>query len=208
MRKECHLSFIWHSIYDAPDDFIRLLLELILNCSKVVGEHGRLALHSALLHQASPEQVELILDAYPAALRQEDAYGYLPLHFEALNGGRHEVLEVLLAGYPEGIQKVDNDASLPIHWAVASQSITVESLELLYQAHPSGLLAVNKNGRTALHYACSRNAQKQIISETAISWMIEKCPLLVQAADNVWTFALALCSMPSIVSCARIRPSD
>lgn len=170
--------------YRAPIDFIRSLLEKAPSCATSIDDEvGCLALHEAVLYCLPLDQVQLILNANPSALRHQCKNGGLPLHLEARNGGRNEVLTVLIDGYPDGIRVSDKNGAMPIHAACQNKTITVESLEVLNNAYPEVLNAKCKAGWTILHRAFHKKDGKAV-SETTVGWVLEKCPESMRVATN------------------------
>ena len=86
------------SLYRVADGCLRSDLESLISHLVVVhprgcarrDHRGRLPLHEAISHDASPETISALLMAYPAAGRERDAGGRYPIEVNEHRGGRHK----------------------------------------------------------------------------------------------------------------------
>ena len=98
----------------------------------------------------------------------------------------------MVTKYPEALSKPSAGGQLPFHRAMFSGSIGIEGLNLMYNAHRQGLFADIVYGVQTAAF------------ETVISWLVEKNPLAMQAANNEGDLPLHLvtehdsCSVSSL----------
>ena len=106
--------------------------------------------------------VQLLLDAFPASVRNENNKGYMHLHVLCHN--KHlgeevglEILKLLLERCPESVRHVTRNGTLPIHIAARDQS--PEFCRLLVEAYPGSeqLPIITGLGGLPLHLACAHN---------------------------------------------------
>lgn len=119
-----------------------------------------LPLHLAAQRQYGVEGeavVDLLLQAYPAAIMRQDGLGRVPLHCAAQYQGHPSdymgVVQRLLRAAPEAAMVADNTGQLPLH--VAAQYSTGRAgqqlVQLLLQAAPQAALVPDHKGCLPLH---------------------------------------------------------
>lgn len=175
--------------YDAPDEFIRLIIEKVPKCLQMTDMDGDLPMHAAVDYKASIDQIQAILNMSPIAIEVQGAKGYLPLHLEAAIGGRLEVLQMLLARYENGVSQRNSEGSLPIHVALRNATISTESLNFLHEAYPHGLMTADSRGYSAFHMACVPR-RSAVVSMSTIRWLLQKCPVLVGNSSDAGSHPL------------------
>ena len=101
-------------------DEIRQMLEDNPHCVReVAGPDQLLPLHVALdtLDTTPVEVIQVLLDAYPEAVRIPDVDGLLPLAYACDNGVNPEILKLLLQTCPESVHYNDKEGWTPLHHA-------------------------------------------------------------------------------------------
>lgn len=165
--------------YDAPDAFIRYILECVPRCVAFVDPDGDLPLHAAVDYKVSLDQLEMIVNADPSALKIRGDKGYLSTHLEAAIGGRLPFLEMLHGRYPASLSELNDEGSLPIHVALRNSTINTESLDFLHQGHPKGLAMMDAHGYSALHMACIPRKSAPVAIST-LQWLLVTDPGLIR----------------------------
>jgi len=132
---------------------------------------GFLPLHIACSTPSPSERVvELLLNHYPHAAREEDAFLSSPLHVAARANAPSSVISVLVQLYPDAVRLLDRDERLPLHWACHTDA-PPEVIQTLLGPYPSGLLVEeSKYGYTPLHIAVHRGANAEVVT-TMVSCM-------------------------------------
>jgi ankyrin repeat protein len=126
---------------DAPPDFLRLLISKVDRCAQE-DMYGDLPLHTCIYNDMPYEVVEMILNAYPRALKVEDSRNILPLSLELQQEARDDVIRLLVQKYPRAVCKASSEGLLPIHYAVSNTEVTVDVLQFLKEQYPNGLTTV------------------------------------------------------------------
>jgi ankyrin repeat protein len=145
------------------EGILRCLLEYFpkaVRYTDILG--GELPLHYICLNiNVTLVMVQLLIDAFPESLRQENDKGRIPLHKLCLNNNLDDddvglgILKLLLERCPESLRHTSNRGSLPIHAAAMNQSL--EFCRLLIEAYPGSERITNEYGVLPFHFACALN---------------------------------------------------
>ena len=110
---------------------------------------------------AALEMIEIICDAHPEFVREEDSQRHLPIHKVCANPHQGEttamaILSLLLKKHPESIQHENSKGHLPIHIAAMNES--PEFCSVLIDAYPgSERIPTHLTGVLPMHCACISN---------------------------------------------------
>lgn len=159
-------------LHNPPEDIVSALLSASDNCIRSTDAHGWLPLHHACANGATPEVMQLLIDAYPDAKLTQDQQNRTPLHFFATRGsnsstsgaGGSSMLSSACdnpaaAGWNAELLSdtgaaalTDRSGMLPMHYA-AAYGTHPTVLKALAKAHAPSLVATEHNGRTPMHLA-------------------------------------------------------
>ena len=124
-----------------------------LRCERWFDQNGALPLHIAAATRAPTGIIELLVKAYPEAVKVKDIWGRLPLHCDMLN----EYPQFDLQSYwPESKSVRDALGCLPIHYACRT-GVSWTTIQRLCMP-PASIFAnaSNHRGEYPLHMACER----------------------------------------------------
>ena len=147
-----------------PAALVKAMLRAYPEAASIEDTDGNLALHGAASCNASPEVVELLLEANAQSARYL-VEGQAPLHFACCHQCVPAVAKLLVERWPGACGQQDADGNTPLHWALvrsAHPDVVLllvrthplacamrgflgrlpHSLALLYEAHPSAIKAV------------------------------------------------------------------
>jgi ankyrin repeat protein len=156
--------------FRAKTVFLRLLISKVDGCAEVEDAEGNLPLHVCINKRMPFAVVEMILNAFPQAVRAADSDNLLPLTLELQKQARYNVVRLLVEKYPESVAMITSMGLLPIHYAVSNAKVTTQVLQFLNEQYPKSLAAVLPNGDSLLHHALDSST----ISEVAIKWIMKK----------------------------------
>ena len=167
-----------------PEGILRDLLEYFPNAARHADEEGRQSpLHYICYNKkVTPSMVQLLIDAYPDSVRQEDNDGYMPLHSLCLNKNSDgsaglEILKLIVEKCPESVRHVTGTGVLPIHLAAINQS--PEFCRLLIEAYPgSERMVADGSGALPFHLACVCN------TVATAEYLYKVYPESINVADN------------------------
>jgi hypothetical protein len=129
--------------YGQPLESIRALLSANPKCLKLAEKDGNLPIHTAASF-ASPEVVQLLLEADPSTAAKLNKRKQTPLHCACLRRDiSTTVIEKLLEAAPDSVQRQDWLHRCPIHDACMNQAGTAV-LERLLAAFPRAVLVWDK----------------------------------------------------------------
>ena len=124
-----------------------------LRCERWFDQNGALPLHIAAATRAPTDIIELLVKAYPEAVKVKDVWGRLPLHCDMFN----EYPQFDLQSYwPESKSVRDAMGCLPIHYACRA-GVSWTTVQRLCMP-PASVFANSSNcrGEYPLHMACER----------------------------------------------------
>jgi ankyrin repeat protein len=142
--------------HNAALDNVELLLHEFNGAICEQDNQGRLPLHAACTNvRVNVELLDLLITAYPPALKTFDKSGTLPLHL-AIQRKLPEDLILFLIEKEEGAVRTKEASTLmyPLHMA-AKTGASPKLLERLIQIYPKAIDAVDKGGNTVFHVACT-----------------------------------------------------
>ena len=111
------------------DEIRQIIEDNPLAACEIAGPDQLLPLHVALdtLDTTPTEVIQVLLNAYPDAVRVPDVDGLLPLAYACDNGVNPKVLELLLTTYPDSVHYKDNEGWTPLHHACyPDESVSVK----------------------------------------------------------------------------------
>jgi ankyrin repeat protein len=134
---------------------------------------GYLPLHSLLMNpfwnrSSSVASIELLLNAFPQALREKTKNDNTPLHIECSNQHRDEVISQLVDLYPDAVNIPNGDGHLPIHLSLKNQYPSNASAQLLINTFSSSQADNEEN--YPLHIECSHKYNGEYISQLIESY--------------------------------------
>jgi ankyrin repeat protein len=169
-RKEDDLKLhkTFKLLFDIQDhDFEDACRTLINDRSraKIKNVDDFLPLHLALYERAPLQLIELLIDAYPQALKERDPKGLLPI----MIGARDPtvlltVIRTLTKCHVKGIQEKDPQGDLPVHLTIRHHLPKESSLELL-DHYPESLNVPDQQGNNLLHMALRFSAHDELVEE-------------------------------------------
>ena len=166
------------------EGIIRYLLDIFPRAARAVAtKSGCTPLHSACFNKnVTPNITQLLVDAAPNSVRNEDNDGNTPLHILCFFGKRRvdiKILKLLIEKFPEAVRHEDDDGNLPIHIAAGRKS--PEFCQMLIEAYPGSEQIRGDEGLLPLHHACERN------SLTTVEYLYQQYP---NAIDHATTMEL------------------
>jgi ankyrin repeat protein len=148
-------------LHNPPEDIVIALIEASQEAVISLDSHGWLPLHHACANGASPEVIQILVDAYPAGKVTQDSQLRTPLHFYATRNSDSPAVMAANADMlsDSGAATLrDRSGMLPIHYACAYGTHPAV-LKVLAKVDPPSLSAKENNGRTPMHLAMV-NAQR------------------------------------------------
>ena len=128
------------------------------NYARIQDNKGFLPLHFSVRAGCPSRLIQLLITAYPDAVKIRDPDGNLPIHLAAgHHKGRmwlsHSELTILVYNaFPAGIRERDKDGYLPLHLALRNKAPD-EMIKYLLQAYPESVRAIDPLGNTPLNLA-------------------------------------------------------
>jgi ankyrin repeat protein len=186
-------SIIYLFLLNARSSVISKCIERYLEALTISGWQRCLPLHHLLANGEKKSTVEdalVMIEKYPAALREQNNDGNLPLHIECNTEGRSSIISKCIELYPESLKIADEDGNSPLHLLLLHRK-SWESTELLLamiENYPAALQHCNRSKRLPLHSACFNRCPPVIISKC-----IELFPEAVSNEDNLGHLPLHSC---------------
>lgn len=156
-----------------PPDVIAALVDAAPEIASWTDSHGWLPLHHACTNGASPEVMQILIDAFPAGKLQQDNQMRTPLHFYStrnFNNSAAMAQNAELLADTGAASLCDRGGMYPIHYACA-YGTDPAVLEVLTRVHPESLTAKENKGRTPMHLAMV-NAHRDSIS-TVLRFLLD-----------------------------------
>ena len=132
-----------------PPDVIAALVESAPEIASWTDSHGWLPLHHACTNGASPEVLQILIQAYPAGKLQQDNQMRTPLHFYAtrnFSNPAQMAMNAELLSDTGAAALCDRGGMYPIHYACA-YGTDPAVLEVLTRVHPESLTAKENKGK-------------------------------------------------------------
>ena len=132
-----------------PPDVIAALVDSAPEIASWTDSHGWLPLHHACTNGASPEVMQILIDAYPAGKLQQDNQMRTPLHFYAtrnFSNPAQMAMNAELLSDTGAAALCDRGGMYPIHYACA-YGTDPAVLEVLTKVHPEYLTAKENKGK-------------------------------------------------------------
>jgi len=121
------------------------------NNARTKDPEGFLPLHLTVMNRGSERLIGLLIDAYPAALRERDPNNMLPLHIVARDNTCLKCIVDLIVSWNEGAVKLtDPIGDLPLHASLRYRCPKEISLAYL-DVYPGAIEVVDKDGNLPLH---------------------------------------------------------
>jgi len=130
----------------------KLLLAASPDSIRITDQDGGLyPLHIACLEEASPELLDVFLDADPGIASLPDEEGNIPLHWVFHPQVSVSSVQRLLQLFPDGPTMTNNEGMLPLHRACAVGA-KADAIHLLLSRYPYGAHIKDKvNGNLPIH---------------------------------------------------------
>jgi ankyrin repeat protein len=147
------------------------------------GEGGMLPLHCALHYgcgDAPLETVQMVVNAFPGALRVTDDLGRLPLHVAAKNA-RLPLLAYLVEKFPQAIRTKTHQDLLPLHILlnrVWGSDLCI--IQFFVQQWPESVQAPDAKGNLPLHLAV-RPCKHQVEQSR---YLLEQFPMALRVQND------------------------
>lgn len=158
------------------------VLEVLMDPARIVepDRGGMLPLHIACAAGASIENIELLMDEYPDAIRVPDNNGRYPLHAACSKTTvSEELLEMLVTAYPDALRTFDKMGAVPLHIAIQRKASS-EAILYLIQVEQGAVRTREASTRMyPLHLACRYGADMTILEK-----LIEIYPVAIDAVDG------------------------
>ena len=156
----------------APPDVIQTLHDIYPHAVTMPDSaYQRLPLHVAVIFNAPPKTVSLLLNLNGRAARVQDLLGRLPIHYavkDPVSGERSTRL--LLKANPDSCRAADDQGLLPVHVAcLCGMSMTM--VRMFIRAAPETILAKSNDGSTPAECAKLQLGPNQAI----IVDLLERC---------------------------------
>jgi ankyrin repeat protein len=140
--------------------------------------------------------VQLLIDAFPDSVRNENNYGLMPLHQLCFNNNLDEeiavaILKLLIERCPESVRHATEGGKLPIHIAASYQS--PEFCRTLIEAYPGSERITNDNGSLPFHAACALN------TVAMAKYLYELYLESINVANNVGMYPIHLATWGTIL---------
>lgn len=104
------------------------------------------------------ENVQTLMDIFPAASEAEDKKGWLPLHWCAFNCSSVEVFDLVYHTYPKAIYRPTLKGQLPFQLSLCNHRL--DMINAVYDANRDALEGMDYRGNSAAHDAAkSLNAE-------------------------------------------------
>lgn len=122
-----------------------------------------LPLHEALVGHAPLECDQLIVQTYPAAVRErETSYERLPLHCACRSDPEPGIIRFLVSCCRKACLIPDRLGRLPLHYALTNGA-DPEVIKILMEANPSAAKGQDIYGWTPVAVACNVGASEEVV---------------------------------------------
>jgi ankyrin repeat protein len=112
-----------------------------------------LPLHLAVYERSPYELIELLIDAYPQALRQRDPKNHLPIHIASRDDTvLLSIIQLIIKWWPDSLHERDPNDDLPVHMTIRHRLPTEITTHML-DIYPQSKEMTDKDGNTLLHMA-------------------------------------------------------
>jgi hypothetical protein len=111
------------------------------------------------------EDALMMMEKYPAALRQPIYSGDLPLHIECINRCRSAVITRCIELYPEALAAANDDGSMPLHLLLNRRRSDIKDALIMIEKYPAALKHPNRDEELPLCVECSNRCRSAIISK-------------------------------------------
>lgn len=145
---------------DAPADIMEILLSICPEAATLTNARrmGKTPLHMLLEYNKSNgtevnnESAQLLLKAYPEALRVGDRFGNLPLHYISYQQTSYEAFNLVLAASMKmGCVKAKNDLGRTCLHTACINNAPSKMIQTLLEASPTMVYEMDNEGETPLH---------------------------------------------------------
>jgi ankyrin repeat protein len=149
------------SIYQQRSSVISKCIEVYPEALEIKDMRGNLSLHWLMRNRKSSVQdVLMMIEKYPAALRQQNEHGELPLHIECKYSCRPIVIWKCFEISPEALAIADGTGNMPLHWLLWDVLSTIDDVMKMIEKYPKALRHKNKDGHLPLlierRYSCRK----------------------------------------------------
>jgi len=148
-----------------------------LSASETTGD-GDTALHLAIEQECDDKLIELLISAYPDALKIPENMGLLPIHMccYSRRSDADTIVDIVLSSYLPSVNIENGDGLLPAH--IAAEHSTLAAFQRVIGVFPDALTVVSNNCGTPLHQAVSGN------NEQIVKYICENFPDITKLKNN------------------------
>lgn len=133
--------------------------------AKIKNIDGFLPLHLCIYARGYRQLIELLIDAYPPALKEPDPKGLLPIHIASRDETvLVDIIDMMVRCYPASIEVEDPIGDLPAHASIRNHLPTETTLCFL-DHYPKAIDIPDKQGNMLLHMAIRFQGQLKLIEE-------------------------------------------
>ncbi len=130
--------------------------------------------------------VQLLIDASPESLCEEDDKGWKPLFYLCCNENldasiKLDILGLLLERCPEACFRTASGHT-PLHMICYNKNVTRGMVQLLIDAYPETLRKENNEGWMPLHGICANEKLGNVAAVDILGLFLERCPEAAQHA--------------------------
>ncbi len=110
------------------------------------------------------EVIQLLIEAYPDAMKVEDGDGVLPIDRPQIKEKIYDraVMVETEVENPDALKEKNELGELPLHSAVKNRK-SVEEMQLLIKDYPDALKEKDNDGLLPLHYAAIKGASVEVM---------------------------------------------
>ena len=155
------------------------------------------------------DELNNLLQRYPAAVSHKDDTGAIPLHYIARNSQcPFENLKLLGDTYPEGLRQQDNSGDLPLHCAIPhghskarQKSVSIgrmmgrsfQAVKDLLDSYPNGSTQKNNDGFLPVHLAVQQGCMD------VLKLLVEYNQVGLEVRDNAGNLPLHIAVAPKAI---------
>jgi len=159
-------------------DAIARMIQRAPSSAQHANQLGQLPLHYAAKY-SSCETIQVVLDAYPGGIKQQDSAEGLPLHW-ACKRAKEENILFLLSRYPNAAKEPDGRQFLPLHLVCQKSLISKNCLEAVYLAFPQAMYHRGWAQTTPFQLLCESvneaKLEQQRDALAKVQFLFEACP--------------------------------
>jgi hypothetical protein len=147
---------------------LRRCIELYPEALAIADREECLPLHRLLMNRLSTQDdVSLMIEKYPAALKHRNFYNNLAIHIECRNQCRLSIISKCIELYPESLAHTGETSNLPLHCLLWKESFTssIDLALLMIEKYPAAITHKNSDNYLPIHIECKQQCRSAIISK-------------------------------------------